>query len=380
MNAPTGRAPRRLLAQAVRAPGPDPRRRCRNRRLVRRAGSPTRFRQFQRLWRVEHGADRATGHWLDAGCGAGTYTRFLVAEGLRVTAVDYSELTTHKARQRSPGDVDWAVADATCLPFASASVDGALCFGVMQALSSPHRALAELRRVLRPGATLWVDALNGRCLPNAAAAAWRRGRGRPQHLRYDAVPEFVDALRSSGFGDVHLHWLPVMPERLRFLQPLAESAAARTPAAGAAARNVGQPLLPRGGARPEGCRESPLDSLLRLGASAVAPGGARARLSILMYHRVLPAPDPLTGDIDAATFDVHMRALREYFNVLPLDEAVDRLADGRLPGACRGRHVRRRLRGQPARGAADPAGSTACTRRSSSPTASSTAAACSTTP
>jgi peptidoglycan/xylan/chitin deacetylase (PgdA/CDA1 family) len=77
---------------------------------------------------------------------------------------------------------------------------------------------------------------------------------------------------------------------------------------------------------------SAVDSLLRVGASAVAPGGARARLSILMYHRVLPAPDALTGDIDAATFDAHMRALRAYFNVLPLDEAVDRLADGRLPG------------------------------------------------
>jgi hypothetical protein len=37
----------------------------------------------------------------------------------------------------------------------------------------------------------------------------------------------VDALRASGFGEVRLHWLPVMPERLRFLQPLAEGAAAR---------------------------------------------------------------------------------------------------------------------------------------------------------
>ena len=74
-----------------------------------------------------------------------------------------------------------------------------------------------------------------------------------------------------------------------------------------------------------------LDPLLRFGGSVLAPGGPRARLAILMYHRVLPRPDPLTGEVDAALFDVQMRALREYFNVLPLEEAVERLAAGRLP-------------------------------------------------
>ena len=74
-----------------------------------------------------------------------------------------------------------------------------------------------------------------------------------------------------------------------------------------------------------------LDPLLRFGGSVLAPGGSRSRLAILMYHRVLLRPDPLTGEVDAASFDVQMQALCEYFNVLPLEEAVERLAAGRLP-------------------------------------------------
>jgi peptidoglycan/xylan/chitin deacetylase (PgdA/CDA1 family) len=76
---------------------------------------------------------------------------------------------------------------------------------------------------------------------------------------------------------------------------------------------------------------SVLDGLLRAGAAVVAPGGARGRLFILIYHRVLPKPDPLTGEVDAASFDGQMGALRDCFNVLPLDDAIERLSTDRLP-------------------------------------------------
>ncbi len=60
------------------------------------------------------------------------------------------------------------------------------------------------------------------------------------------------------------------------------------------------------------------------------PGGQR--LSILIYHRVLPQPDPLRpGEPDAASFDWQMRLLAEHCVVLPLREAVSRLQADRLP-------------------------------------------------
>lgn len=75
-----------------------------------------------------------------------------------------------------------------------------------------------------------------------------------------------------------------------------------------------------------------LAALTRLVGSRLAPGGGNARLSILMYHRVLTAADPLLpGQMHAALFDTHMQALRTHFNCLPLGEAVTRLRKGTLP-------------------------------------------------
>ena len=72
-------------------------------------------------------------------------------------------------------------------------------------------------------------------------------------------------------------------------------------------------------------------ALLRTAATLLSPAGNAARLTVLMYHRVLQDPDPLTGEVHAQHFDLQMRALREYFTVLPLFEAVDRLAARTLP-------------------------------------------------
>lgn len=70
----------------------------------------------------------------------------------------------------------------------------------------------------------------------------------------------------------------------------------------------------------------------RLLGSFLSPAGERARLSILIYHRVLPAQDPLfPQEVDAARFDAQMRLVGAHFNVLPLAEAAERLQLGALP-------------------------------------------------
>lgn len=64
----------------------------------------------------------------------------------------------------------------------------------------------------------------------------------------------------------------------------------------------------------------------------LSPAGARARLSVLIFHRVLSEPDPLfPGEMDAARFDAQLAWIKSWFKVLPLDEAARRLADGSLP-------------------------------------------------
>lgn len=63
-----------------------------------------------------------------------------------------------------------------------------------------------------------------------------------------------------------------------------------------------------------------------------SPAGARARLSIFIFHRVLAEPDPLfPGEPDAARFDEILGWIASWFNVLPLDEAVRLRREARLP-------------------------------------------------
>ena len=71
---------------------------------------------------------------------------------------------------------------------------------------------------------------------------------------------------------------------------------------------------------------------LRALASQLSPAGPRARLSILIYHRVFAQPDALLpGEPDAAAFRWQLQVLASLFTVLPLSEAVERLAQGTLP-------------------------------------------------
>ncbi len=66
--------------------------------------------------------------------------------------------------------------------------------------------------------------------------------------------------------------------------------------------------------------------------SVLSPGGTRARLSILIYHRVLPRRDPLfPGEVDAVDFDCQIALLKRCFNIIPLSDAVKAMQNGTLP-------------------------------------------------
>ena len=66
--------------------------------------------------------------------------------------------------------------------------------------------------------------------------------------------------------------------------------------------------------------------------SLLSPPAGRARLSILIFHRVLSQPDPIfPGEVDIRQFDEMMGWAKRWCNVLPLDEAAARLKAGTLP-------------------------------------------------
>jgi peptidoglycan/xylan/chitin deacetylase (PgdA/CDA1 family) len=64
----------------------------------------------------------------------------------------------------------------------------------------------------------------------------------------------------------------------------------------------------------------------------LSPQGERAKLSILIYHRVLPEVDSLFPlEVTAESFDKQLTVLKKHFNVLSLTEAISRLKSGTLP-------------------------------------------------
>ncbi len=184
-----------------------------------KTGLDTRLRRFLRLWKSSKPEQR----WLDAGCGAGTYSRILSGNRHQVVGVDYSVPTIRKAMARGIAGVSFAIADVRNMPFRATTFDGVLCFGVTQALESSEPAVAEIARVLAPGGQVWIDGLNRACVIHLYGAARRRILGRRRHLRYESPRRVIELCRRHGFVDVELHWMPVLPARAQWLQRLIET-------------------------------------------------------------------------------------------------------------------------------------------------------------
>jgi SAM-dependent methyltransferase len=165
--------------------------------------------------------------WLDAGCGAGTYTRLLADRGARVVGLDYSLTSALKASVRDRSGSAYAAGDVCRLPFATESFNGVLCFGVTQALSNTAPAVRELTRVTVAGGEIWIDALNQACVVHLVGVLVRRLKGRSMHLRYEFPDSLRRLMREQGLQPVELHWLPILPGRWQTMQRLLETRVAR---------------------------------------------------------------------------------------------------------------------------------------------------------
>ncbi len=114
-----------------------------------------RGREFARLRaRVMTGL---SGEVLEVGCGSGLNMRYCPPDVKRVLAVEPSAGGRKLAARRvaaSPVPVEFIGTDAQALPLADASVDHAVSTWTLCTIPDAARALAEVRRVLRPGGTL----------------------------------------------------------------------------------------------------------------------------------------------------------------------------------------------------------------------------------
>lgn len=93
--------------------------------------------------------------YLDAGCGAGMAAMLAAEAGARVAGFDAAEALLAIARRRVP-EGDFRQADLEDVPHDDASFDVVTGFNAFQFAADPTRALAEARRVTRPGGRVVV--------------------------------------------------------------------------------------------------------------------------------------------------------------------------------------------------------------------------------
>lgn len=137
-------------------------------------------------------------HVLDVGCGTGSLT-FALAEAAdvaQIAAVDLSPVFVDEARRRNTDPrITIQEGDACGLPFPDDSFDRAFSLLVLHFVPEPAKAVAEMRRVVRPGGTV-------------SAAVWDHFGGlSSMRMMWDTVAATSEKARGARS---HYLWQPMM--------------------------------------------------------------------------------------------------------------------------------------------------------------------------
>ncbi|MEZ5102726.1 MAG: class I SAM-dependent methyltransferase [Thermoleophilia bacterium] len=145
---------------------------------------------------------------LDVGCGPGALTSELVARlgADAVASVDPSEPFVTACAERHPG-VDVRVGRSEELPYADASFDRVLCQLVLRFVSDAPRAVAEQRRVGRPGGLVGACVWDSTSGMEMLDAFWQAARvvsssATSDDLLLGGPGEIVALLEAAGLEDV----------------------------------------------------------------------------------------------------------------------------------------------------------------------------------
>lgn len=141
------------------------------------------------------------GHvFADLGCGTGYMAESLLGVAQRLILVDRSEPMLEEARQRLEPRardtvLDFRAGSLDALPIADGELDGVVCGMVLHHLADLDAAVAEMRRVVKPGAQAVVLEL----APHREA--WMREAQGDRHLGL-APRDVLAAFERAGFTDL----------------------------------------------------------------------------------------------------------------------------------------------------------------------------------
>ena len=139
---------------------------------------------------------------LDIGCGPGLLLSRALRRGLSCAGIDLSEVALRMACDRARGAL-LARCNAEALCFPAASFDHITCIGVFEHILEFARALAEMRRVAKPGAGICILVPNARALSRISGTR-KTASGRVEE-RAATLDEWAQVFRRNGLVIEQIH-------------------------------------------------------------------------------------------------------------------------------------------------------------------------------
>jgi SAM-dependent methyltransferase len=154
---------------------------------------------------------------LDAGCGMGQWVAFLRREGYHAEGLDYSPELIGRLREAYP-DQTWHPGDIRSMPFANGVFDGIISWGVIEHdPKGPEAALAEFRRIVRPGGMLLVTVPLDCERQRLASKLQFPGVPDGKFFQFFFTPdELADRVTKSGFRVMEAAPVPIAHPALLF--------------------------------------------------------------------------------------------------------------------------------------------------------------------
>ena len=166
---------------------------------------------------------------LDVGCGTGSLSFTLATRAPRSTinGIDFSQAYIDYAKGKNTEPrLTFETGDACAMPYPDGAFDRVLSLLVLHYVREPKKAIAEMRRVARPGATVAATVWDARggyvgnriFFDTAAAIDPEAEKNRSRYYTHPMTRpgELAAAWRDAGFTDIGESYLTILMEFANF--------------------------------------------------------------------------------------------------------------------------------------------------------------------
>lgn len=141
---------------------------------------------------------------LECACGTGMFSVKIAPRVKELVATDFAEgmLKKAAAKCRKLDNVTVEPGDITSLKYEDASFDKAVAANVIHLLDDPSKAIAELKRVVKPGGTIIIPTY---IHFGASAAAGLFNKAGADFKRYFDAETYKEFFKEMGIDNVTFH-------------------------------------------------------------------------------------------------------------------------------------------------------------------------------